>query len=357
MNKKYNSEEFHSNEAFKRLEDKLGLERGQLSYKLGISSSYLYELKKKDTDIGIKKWMAWCDKLDCDIDFILGFQEHKRKDNTDIHEVTGLSECACSVLLDEMKNSKLQQVSPVISIKSEEVPEEATLIPKDAEGVSSGVKTVDLFNAMSGDSIIGKAFKESMLHYITELSVNRYLEETLNSVVKHYNENTDKDVTVQKAIEYASAVFTSIRRITSLQGLTAMGRIQTGISDDFSNFCDEMRKEGYSKSESRFFYNYIQSKGRLNALKLDCYDKMMLFLAEISEGSQLTYFNRGYGSFDVSPSQIVSRPDEVYKKTIEEQIEEIKKEKENVSVLFEENIELNKKIKKLEKELKKSGSK
>lgn len=352
MNKKYNAEEFHSNDAFKRLEEKLGLERGQLSYKLGISSSYLYELKKKDTDIGIKKWMAWCDKLDCDIDFILGLQEHKRKANTDIHEVTGLSEGACAVLLDEMKNSKLQQVSPVISVQGKEVPEDATLISKDVEGVSSGVKTVDLFNAMSGYSTIGKAFKESMLQYITELSVNRYLEKTLDSVVSHYNENTDKGVTVQKAIENASDVFTSIRRITSLQGLTMTGRIQTGIADDFSNFCDGMRKEGYSESECRFFYDYIQSKGRLDALKLDCYDKMMLFLTEMSEDSQLTYFKRGYGSFDVSPSQIVSRPDEDYIRTIKELGDSLDKAQRSISDLYAENEKMKKELTEL-----KSGDK
>ena len=348
---KYNADNFDSGKALQKARKQLDKTQGQFAIMVGEDTKTIENAERR----GIKKidtYLEWCDKLGCDIDFLLGVQKYQKKDSTDIHTVTGLSESACSALLEEMTISKLQQVSPVILVNSKDVPEDAISVPKDAEGISSGVKTVDLFNAMSGDSIIGKAFKESMLQYITELSVNRYLETTLDSVVCHYNSNARKNVTVQKAIEYASTVFASIRRVTSLQGLTMTGMIQSGVSDDLLNFCEEMKKEGFSESESRFFYYYIQSKGRLDALKLDCYDKMVQFLVEMSEGSQLSYFNSKWGSFDVSPTQLVTRTDEYYISKIIQIDSSLEKAEDSIAELYEENERLKKEVMELKSGIK-----
>ena len=296
---KYNAERFNSGEALQKARERMELSQGQLAYMLHEDVKTVMNYEGRDSNVGIKTYMKWCDKIGCDLDFLVGVQDTKRKDADDICSSTGLEEAT----IDLMKKEFYRPQSTPTKV---EVVEDG--VPDGARGVSSGVTTADLFNGLSGQSVKGDHFRKIMLQYITESVVCNLLKESIDDVVKHHNEQSGKQDRSESWIDYAETVFTKIRQITSLSSLTMTGRVQTGIADDFTNFCDAFVSVGFNKADARIFFDYVQSRNRLKALEQSCREEVVQFLNDMAVGRQLT-FNSFMGIYDVTASMLYGEED------------------------------------------------
>lgn len=261
---KYDLEHFNSGEELKKARDNSGLTQGQFATKLGIDKKKVQNCEDRGMT-NIKTYMEWCNKLGCDIDFLLGVQEMPTRDEADIYKKTGLLDATVKSLSEELN--------------------------REPYGVNCGIKTVDILNDMSGQSIKGRGLKDSMIQYATEAVVFRMLSESIANIVDHHNEQAGSSDSVQLMIRLADSTLTSLRRITSLSSLTMAGRMQTGIDSDLDNFIEAMKKNGFNKTDSKVFYDYLQSKSRCEALKLGCYNLLLEYLEELAQDRELTYLD------------------------------------------------------------------
>lgn len=293
---KYNVEEFNSGEAIQRAIERLELTQGQFAYKLGMKTKNLQSYLDKDSGTSIKTLMEWCDKLGCDLDFLVGVQTTKRKDAEDICKSTGIKEST----IDLMKKEFIRpQETPVILDKKK-----GSGIPKNALGVSCGVTTAELLNELSGQSSSGKNLKVAMIQYITESVVCRLLKDSINDIVEHHNSASGKHDEPEKIVMFAEQLLHSIRRLSSLSSLTMTGKVQTGFEDDLANFCEGMSGSGFDERECKVIYDYLQSRNRLVSLEQTCHLNMIQFLDELSEGKQLSYTNSIMGIYDVTSTKL-----------------------------------------------------
>ena len=297
---KYNIEQFDSGKALQNARDKMGYSQGELAIQLGEKTKTVMNYEGRNSNVGIKTYMEWCDKLGCDIDFLLGVQDTRRKDADDICSSTGLDEATIDLMKKEFYRP---QSSPVIVVNKKDASKEWKVVPDGAKGVSSGVATADLINALCGQDlncVIGDHFRRTMLQYITESVVFNLLKEKVDDVVRHHNEQSGRQDGSGSWIDYAEAIYTSIRQITSLSSLTMTGKVQSGIADDFTNFRDAFNSVGFSEADVRVFFDYIQSKNRLKALEQSCRGEVVQFLDGMSVGRQLTYYDSFMGVYDVT---------------------------------------------------------
>ena len=283
---KYDAKSFNPNKTLKRVrEQRTGMSQSEFAKEIGITVDKLkrIENRKEKTGISILEYLEWCDNFGCDIDFLLGVQEHPIKDDADICGLTGLDAYTIDVLKKEMVQP------PVSNVRS------------GKSAVISGITTADIFNGLVG--IKGCHLKDAIHQYVREKMVTSLLDESVENIVQYHNKENDRNDSKQSVIAYANSVLTNLRMLTSLSSLTMTGRVQKGIADDFTNFCKKMNAEGYDKTECRIIFDYLQSGNRTEALRMNCYDLLMQFLDEIAEDSQLKYHSR-MGDFDVTATML-----------------------------------------------------
>lgn len=351
---KYDVDNFNGGLVLKRVrEQNAHMDRKDFADALGISKRALESYEDKNLkangeprEIKVSSYLKMCNNFGCDIDYLLGVQSSPKKEQTDIKKETGLSEASIQALKKEIA---IHQIRSTI-IPSDDEGFDFNELLKQVKGVGINVKTVDVFNAMLGNSIVGRNLRDAMFQYMTEAVVCEKLKETVSNAVATYNELTDRRTEVESVIRYAENVFMAIRKITSLSSLTMTNRMQTKIEDDFENFYEGMKSEGFSKLESKVFFDYLQSKNRLEALRNNCCNLLIQFLNEMSEGRKLTYsHDRMVGGFEVTESEIPVRKDAEYKGEIANLKARLTLSEKTISDLFEENEKLKKENNKLKK--------
>lgn len=355
---KYNAESFNPNKTLKSVREKSGMSQKDFADAIGITEDKLknIENRKKATGISILEYLRWCDNYDCDINYLLGVDAEP----TDVCSVTGLNQNVVELL-------KKEQNKPTTSE-----------IRNGKDGVISGITTADLFNDLSGYK--GIDLKDVMLQYTREKMILNLLEDSARNVVDHHNTEKGRSDSFSTVVKYADRTMSSIRMMSSLSSLTVAGRMQKGIDDDFTAFCDKFGTEGYDKLDCKVLFDYMQSRSRIEALKMKCYDLMMQFLDALSEDGQLKYHSNIFGGdfevkasmlYDESIDDIEQSQNELLSSAMKRELTKLKSSnydlKMNQQMLIEGNSQLSaelneerQKVKELKKELKqlkKSGNK
>lgn len=276
---KYNAESFNPNKTLKRVREQSGMTQKQFADAIGITEDKLkrIENRKNRTGISILEYLNWCDNYDCDINFLLGV----KAEPTDVCSVTGLNPDVVELLKKEKEKPFTSEIR------------------NGKDGVISGITTAELFNDLSGFK--GMSLKETMLQYTRERMILNLLEESARNIVDHHNAEHGRSDAFETVVQFADRTMSSVRLMSSLSSLTVAGKMQKGIDDDFTAFCDKFGTEQYSKDECKVLFDYMQSRSRIEALKMKCYDLMMHFLDMLSEDSQLT-LHHSMGDFEVTPS-------------------------------------------------------
>ena len=280
---RYNAESFNPNKTLKSVREKSGMSQKDFADAIGITETKLknIENRKVATGISILEYLKWCDNLDCDINYLLGVTVEP----TDICGVTGLNPDVVDILKKEKENPTTSEIR------------------NGKDGVISGLTTADLFNDLSGYK--GIALKDAMLQYTREKMIMNLLEESARNIVDHHNTAEGRSDSFSNVVKFIDRTMSSIRMMSSLSSLTVTGRMQKGIDDDFTVFCDMFKDEGYEKHECKVLFDYMQSKSRTEALMMKCYDLMMQFLDVLSEDGQLKYHSTFFGGdFEVTASML-----------------------------------------------------
>lgn len=283
---KYNVDTFDSGEALRRVREHLNLTDGQIAIKVGDKTGNVENYMKRGFK-NIDKYLDWCDKLDCDIDFLLGVQELPKKDVANVCETTGLDEATVELLKKEIKNPPTAEAR------------------NNSDAVVSGIKTADIFNDLAG--FRGSNLKDSMHQYVRERMVCDRLDESIDNIVAHKNQEA-QIFSKDSVITLANNILTSVRMMTSLSSLTMTGRQQKKIDDDFTAFYKRMSKEQFSKEECRMIFDYLQSRNRTDALKMNCYEQLVWYLDTIAEDNKLMFHKQGWGDFEVFATKMYEEP-------------------------------------------------
>ena len=354
---RYNAESFNPNKTLKSVREKSGMSQKDFADAIGITEKKLknIENRKDATGISILEYLKWCDSLDCDINYLLGV----KVEPTDVSAVTGLNPDVVDILKKEKENPTTSEIR------------------NGKDGVISGLTTADLFNDLSGYK--GIDLKDVMLQYTREKMILNLLEDSARNVVDHHNTEKGRSDSFSTVVKYADRTMSSIRMMSSLSSLTVADRIQKGVDDDFTAFCDKFETEGYDKIDCKVMFDYMQSRSRIEALKMKCYDLMMQFLDDISEDGQLKYHSNFFGGdFEVKASMLYEESiediersqNEMLSSALKRELTKLKSSNYDMKMTQQKLIdgnnqlsaELNserQKVKKLEKELKqlkKSGS-
>lgn len=354
---KYNAESFNPNKTLKNVREKSGMSQKAFAEAIGITEEKLknIENRKKATGISILEYLRWCDSMDCDINYLLGVTPEP----TDVCSITGLNQDVVDLLKREKEKPSTSEIR------------------NNKDGVISGITTADLYNDLSG--IKGFELKEVMLQYTREKMILNLLEESVRNIVDHHNTAVGRNDSVESVIQFTDKTLSSIRMMSSLSSLTVAGRMQKGIDDDFTAFCEKFVNENYNKSECKVLFDYMQTRSRMDALKMKCYELMMQFLDDMSEDCQLKYHSNFFGGdFEVTSSMmyeesidaIEQSKSEILASAVRREMTKLKSSiyemKKNQQMLIEGNSQLSaelneerQKVRKLKKELKelKSGSK
>lgn len=288
-NKRYNLENYTIGKGIQVARANLGgWSQGQLAIKVGCKNKDVVNMENRQHP-RLMELLEWCNKLDCDIDFLLGFQEHQHKDNTDIGAVTGLD----AHTIDMLKKEKIHP--PAVKIRSKK--------DEDKSAVISGIKTADIFNGLVYRN--GIDLTRSIHQYVREKMVGSLLDKSVDNIIRHHRLQTGRIASSQSVLDFANSVLTNARMMTSLSSLTLTGRMQTGIDDDFTYFCEKMIPEGYNKTECRIIFDCMQSKSRTDALRMKCFDLLMKFLDGMAEDGQLKYHSAVMsGDYDLTSTKI-----------------------------------------------------
>ena len=279
---RYNAESFNPNKTLKRVRESSGMTQKDFAEAIGITERDLKNIENRDTNkngIGILNYLKWCDKLDCDINYLLGFEVEP----TDICSVTGLNPEVVDILKKEKKNPTTSEIR------------------NGKNAVIIGMTTADLINALSGYK--GMDLKDLMLQYTRENTLYSLLEESVRNIVAHHNTIKGRRDSFESVIKYFDSTLSSIRLMSSLSSLTFANRMQKGIDDDFTVFCDKLKAEGYEMIDCKVLFDYMQSRSRVEALKMKCYDILLNFLDKLSEDGQLKYHSTKLdGDFEITAS-------------------------------------------------------
>lgn len=277
---KYNAESFNSHKTLKSVREKSGMSQKDFAEAIGITESDLKNFENRDTKkgISIKNYLSWCDHLDCDINYFLGINVEP----TDVCGITGLD----PVVVETLKKEKN---SPTTSA-----------IRSEKNSSISGITTADLFNALLGYK--GVFLKEVIHQYTREKMIFNLLDDSVNNIVNHRNSEVDKKYSTESVIQYADTIMSNIRLESALSSLTIAGRKQNLYIDDYSNFYYNFKIDGYSKDDIKVIFDYMQSRSRVEALRMKCFDLMMQFLDALSEDSQLKYHSKKMGDYDITAS-------------------------------------------------------
>ena len=332
---RYNSDSFNAGETLKKVREDLFMTREQFADRLGISKRKLEDLEDRNTkqngeprSVGINTYLEMCDHYGCDIDFLLGVQKHPYKEDADVSALTGLDAHSIDVLKKEVMQP------PVADVRSKKV--------KSKPAVIIGIKTADIFNGLLGMN--GVELTQCIHQYVRERMVTSLLDESVENIVQHHNKEHDRSDSSQSVVAYANSVLTNLRMITSLSSMTMTGRVQKGIEDDFTNFCKKMTAEGYNKTECRIIFDYLQSRGRAEALRMNCYDLMMKFLDGMAETGHLKYHS-GMGDFDVTATMLYEDSVDSIEETKKELlVSALKKEMASLKSNVRDLMEVNKKL-------------
>ncbi len=280
---RYNAESFNPNKTLKSVREKSGMSQKDFADRIGITEDKLknIENRKKATGISILEYLKWCDSYDCDINFLLGIDAEP----TDVCSVTGLN----PDVVDTLKKEKEKPTTSEIR--------------NGKNAVISGLTTADLINDLFGYK--GMNLKEMMLQYTREKMIMNLLEESARNIVNHHNTVVGKNESFDSVVGFIDRTMSSIRMLSSLSSLTVAGRMQKGIDDDFTTFCDKFEAEGYNKQECKMMFDYMQSRSRTEALKMKCYELMMKFLDDLSKDGQLKYHSNIFGGdFEVTATMM-----------------------------------------------------
>lgn len=281
---RYNAESFNPNKTLKSVREKSGKSQKDFADAIGISEGDLKNIENRNTTkngIGILNYLKWCDNLDCDINYLLGVDAEP----TDVCSATGLN----PDVVDTLKKEKEKPTTSEIR--------------NGKNAVISGLTTADLINDLFGFK--GMNLKEVMFQYTREKMILNLLEESARNIVDHHNTVEGRADSFSTVVGFIDRTMSSIRMLSSISSLTVAGRMQKGIDDDFTAFCDKFETEGYNKQECKVLFDYMQSRSRIEALKMKCYELMMKFLDDLSEEGQLKYHSNIFGGdFEVTATMM-----------------------------------------------------
>lgn len=202
--------------------EKAGLTQNQLSKKLNVSrvSISLWESHNNNRIPDIQTIIDISQIYKCDINYLLGLSETTNPDNKSANSITGLSEEALDILLDNkdisglndylIKNGYiriLEKINRLKSLEHEKNENEKALnsLPVNKELKKILFKWPDINSLTSLDSLIGKALRETedkkRLYDYFNLSENEkdLLPIILSEyIVTHHPSNYEKDISALK---------------------------------------------------------------------------------------------------------------------------------------------------------------
>lgn len=298
---KYNSEKFNSGKALERAKTRLELSPDQMAEKLGLSSKTYKEYERRNTDSGIKKIMDYCNKLGCDLDFFVGAQDSPIKEDTEKAVIT----------IDESNIWFLTGLNPeVVKTLMKEKDHPITSVVRGRPGgkVIIGISTADIVNDFVGFK--GIKLKNTMVQYAMEKAVLSLLEKSARNIVDNYNHENKRADSFESFVMFISNTLSSMRMVTSLSSLKLTNIMQTGIEDDWTIFCKKMAEKKIGLKDSKVLFDYMQSKNRVEALKMDCYNHLMQFIDELSEDNQLKFHSNFFGE-DFELSEVILHEESV----------------------------------------------